>query len=142
MVGPDVPAPPPADAPAGPLRILVADDNELNLALMTFVLGDLLGHSFQVAANGAEAIAALRRQAFDVILMDVQMPVMGGIEATRQILQEWPAASRPRIIALTAGLEANEEQACRDAGMDDYLVKPLDRELLAAALARCPRLQT
>ncbi|HSW06247.1 response regulator [Aquabacterium sp.] len=129
-----------AAAQAVPLRILVADDNELNVALMTFVLGDLLGHSFGVATNGAEALDALRRETFDVVLMDVKMPVMGGIEATQRIRQEWPAATRPRIIALTASVEADEQQACRDAGMDDYLVKPLDRDLLAAALARCPRL--
>ena len=131
---------PAAAAEATPLRILVADDNELNVALITFVLGDLLGHSFGVASNGVEAIEALRRETFDVILMDVKMPVMGGIEATQRIRQEWPAASRPRIIALTAGVEADEEQACRTAGMDDYLAKPVDQGLLTAALARCPRL--
>jgi CheY-like chemotaxis protein len=122
------------------LRVLVADDNELNTALMVFVLADLLGHEAAVAANGAEAIDALRNQPFDVILMDLKMPVMGGIEATQRIHQEWPAATRPRIIALTAAVDEGEQQACLDAGMDGYLAKPIDRDLLAAALARCHRL--
>jgi CheY-like chemotaxis protein len=127
-------------ASAASLRVLVADDNELNTALMVFLLADLLGHEAVVAANGAEAIDALRQQPFDVILMDLKMPVMGGIEAAQRIRQEWPAASCPRIIALTAAVDDGEQQACADAGMDGYLAKPIDRELLAAALARCHRL--
>lgn len=122
------------------LRVLVAEDNELNAQLMTFVLTDLLGCDIELARNGAEAIEALRRQTFDVILMDVQMPVMGGIEATQRIHQEWPTASRPCIIALTACMGSEEEMACRAAGMDDFLGKPLDRDKLSIALARCPRL--
>ncbi|HSW08801.1 response regulator [Aquabacterium sp.] len=126
--------------PAAPLRILVAEDNAINAQLMIFVLANLMGHRTEVAGNGAEAIEALRRQPFDVILMDVQMPVMDGLAATRLIRQEWPAHSCPRIIALTAGVTPDEEQACRQAGMDDFLVKPLDRDQLALALSRCRRL--
>lgn len=145
VAGNDVIAPAAAPAqetstPTASLRVLVADDNELNTALMVFVLADLLGHETAVAANGAEAIDALRNQPFDVILMDLKMPVMGGIEATQRIRQEWPAATRPRIIALTAAVDEGEQQACLDAGMDGYLAKPIDRDLLAAALARCHRL--
>ncbi|HSW06790.1 response regulator [Aquabacterium sp.] len=129
-------APPETDAPMVPLRVLIAEDNPINAQVMTLVL-EQMGHRSEVAANGAEAIAALRRQAFDLILMDVQMPVMDGIEATREIHREWPPAARPRIVALTAGVMSQEQQACREAGMDDFLVKPLDRDQLAAVLAQC-----
>jgi DNA-binding response OmpR family regulator len=122
-----------------PLRILIAEDNAVNVLLLTLLL-ERMGYRADVAANGADAIAALRRQVYDVILMDVQMPVMDGLEATRRIQREWKAGGRPRIIALTAGVMAEEQEACRDAGMDDFLVKPLDREHLAAALTRCKRL--
>jgi CheY-like chemotaxis protein len=122
-----------------PLRILIAEDNAVNVQLLTLLL-DLMGYRADVAANGAEAIAALRRQPYDVILMDVQMPVMDGIEATRRIQREWQPSGRPRIIALTAGVMAAEQKACRDVGMDDFLVKPLNRTALAESLARCKRL--
>jgi CheY-like chemotaxis protein len=68
------------------------------------------------------------------------MPVMDGIEATRRIQREWQPSGRPRIIALTAGVMAAEQKACRDVGMDDFLVKPLNRTALAESLARCKRL--
>jgi len=122
-----------------PLRILIAEDNAVNVQLLTMLL-EHIGYQADVAANGAQAIAALRRQVYDVILMDVQMPVMDGIEATRRIQREWEPSGRPRIIALTAGVMAEERNACRDAGMDDFLVKPLNRAHLAASLARCKRL--
>jgi len=71
--------------------------------------------------------------------MDVQMPVMDGTEATRLIVAEYPEGERPRIIALTAGVMADEMRACQDAGMDDFLAKPIDPARLAASLARCQR---
>jgi CheY-like chemotaxis protein len=71
----------------------------------------------------------------------VQMPVMDGIEATRRIHEEWPPARRPRIVALTAGVMADEIQTCKDAGMDDFIAKPIDVASLAASLASCRRLE-
>jgi len=92
-----------------------------------------------VAGNGKEACEAVRRQPYDMILMDVQMPEMDGIEATRQICSEFESAVRPRIVALTAGVLPEERQACLDAGMDECLNKPVVREQLVDALQRCER---
>ena len=99
-----------------------------------------MGYDAEVVVNGAEAIEALRGATFDVVFMDVQMPVMDGIEAARQIHKEWPPGQRPRIIALTAGVMADEIETCKIAGMDDFLAKPIDLERLAAMLAVCRRL--
>ncbi|HZE90497.1 MAG TPA: response regulator [Rhizobacter sp.] len=132
--------PPPSDpAQMSALRVLIAEDNAVNVQLLTILLENM-GYHPDVATNGAEAIGALRQQAYDVILMDVQMPVMDGLDATRRIRREWQPRSCPRIIALTAGVTPEEIQACRDAGMDDVLVKPLDVPQLAAAMAGCKRL--
>jgi DNA-binding response OmpR family regulator len=122
------------------LRILIAEDNDVNVQLLSILL-ERMGYHADVASDGAEAIAMLRRQPYDVILMDVQMPVLDGIQATLQIHREWAPDHRPRIIALTAGVMADEVQTCRDAGMDDFLVKPLEVAKLAASLARCKRLR-
>jgi len=123
------------------LRVLIAEDNPVNVQLLTILL-EQMGYHADVAGNGAEAIEALRRQPYDVILMDVQMPVMDGLEATRRIHREWEPGRRPRIIALTAGVMADEMQTCRNAGMDDFLAKPLEVARLAAAMARCQRVGT
>jgi signal transduction histidine kinase len=119
-----------------PLRILVAEDNATNIKLITIIL-NRLGYRADVAANGLEAIDALRRQSYDVVLMDVQMPEMDGIEATRRICAEWPQGQRPRIIALTAGVLLEQRQACLDAGMDEFLNKPVVSADLIKALERC-----
>ena len=124
-----------------PLRILVAEDNAVNVKLITILLGRM-GYRADVAGNGREAIEAVQRQTYDVILMDVQMPEMDGIEATRYINAEWTNGHRPRIVALTAGVMQEERQACLDAGMDEFLNKPVVPEQLVAALERCKRLAT
>ncbi len=124
---------------ANALRILIAEDNPVNAFLLRILL-ERMGYDSEVAVNGVEAIEALRRDAFDVVFMDVQMPVMDGIEAARQIHKEWAPGRRPRIIALTAGVTADEIQTCKIAGMDDFLAKPIDVERLAATLAACRRL--
>jgi len=93
-----------------------------------------LGYTADVAADGEETLAALRRQRYDVILMDVQMPRMDGLEAARRIQAEWPAEERPRIIAVTANAMPEDGEACLSAGMDDYLSKPVLLEDLRAAL--------
>jgi CheY-like chemotaxis protein len=129
----------PADlAQRHPLRILVAEDNPVNVKLIEILLGRM-GYRVDVAGNGLEVLAALKRQWYDVVLMDVQMPQMDGTEATRQICRESGAGSRPRIIALTAAVMLEERRACLDAGMDDFLIKPINPQKLVDALTRCSR---
>ncbi|HEY9875291.1 MAG TPA: response regulator [Candidatus Obscuribacterales bacterium] len=119
-----------------PLRILVAEDNLVNQKLLLQVL-KRLGYSADIANNGLEVIELLHRQPYDVILMDVQMPEMDGIEATRRICLEWGSEKRPRIIAVTANTVNGHREMCLEAGMDDYLSKPLRKEELCQALAKC-----
>jgi signal transduction histidine kinase/DNA-binding response OmpR family regulator len=126
--------------PAG-LSILVAEDNEIN-ALLTRALLVKLGHRPTMAGNGAAAVdswlaARAAGTPYDRVLMDLHMPGMDGLEATRRIrtLEAEREASRTPIVALTANASAEDRDACLDAGMDGFLVKPLDRDRLAAALA-------
>ena len=119
-----------------PLRILLAEDNEVNRKLALLLL-EKLGYRADVAANGVEVLEALRREPYDVVLMDVEMPAMDGLEASRRIHAEWPGAERPRIVAMTANAMQGDRETCLAAGMDDYLSKPIRGEQLAAALARC-----
>ncbi len=121
------------------LAILVAEDNEINALLARSLLAKL-GHRATVVANGAQAIAAWRTaqaagSAYDVLLMDLQMPGIDGLEATRQIRAAEAGERRTPIVALTANAFAEDREACLAAGMDDFLVKPLDRNRLAAVLA-------
>jgi CheY-like chemotaxis protein/HPt (histidine-containing phosphotransfer) domain-containing protein len=122
-----------------PLRILLVDDNGTNLKLGVRLL-ERLGYRPDVAANGVEAVDALGRQPpdrpYNVVLMDVQMPVMDGLEATRRIRQERPPATQPYIVAMTANALAEEQAACRTAGMDDFVGKPIRVEFLVEALQR------
>ena len=118
-----------------PLRILLAEDNAVNQKLALLLL-EKLGYRADVATNGLEALEALKRQPYDVVLMDVQMPELDGLEATRLIVERWPAGRRPRIIAMTANAMAEDREACFEAGMEDYVAKPIQPEELAAALAR------
>ena len=119
-----------------PLRILVAEDNVVNQQLVLLVL-QKLGYRAEVTANGLEALQALEREPYDVVLMDVQMPTMDGLEATRRIHQRWPEGRRPHVIAATASAMPEEREAFLAAGMDDYLSKPIRVDELAAALRRC-----
>ena len=127
-----------APVPVAPLRILVAEDNATNQQLAGLVL-QRLGYRADIVGNGLEALEALQRQPYDVVLMDVQMPEMDGLEATRRIHQRWPGADRPHIIAVTANAMADEREVCLAAGMDDYVSKPIRFADLADALARTPR---
>lgn len=116
-------------------RVLVAEDNDVNQLMIQAML-DLIGASSHVVANGAEAIAALQREPFDIVLMDCQMPVMDGFEATRQIRALEMDGRRTPILALTANALSSDGQRCLEVGMDDYLTKPIPLEALSMALAR------
>jgi PAS domain S-box-containing protein len=118
-----------------PLRILLAEDNATNQKLALLVL-ERLGYRASVAANGLEVLRALSGQRYDVILMDVQMPELDGLETTYRIRGEFPVEEQPRIIAMTANAMESDRQACLAVGMDDYLSKPLMVRELIAALQR------
>ena len=92
-----------------------------------------LGYDAVIVSNGLEALQILEQQSFDLILMDVQMPVMNGLEATEKIIHTH-AGRRPQIIALTANATREDKSLCLATGMDDYMVKPLRRERLATAI--------
>jgi signal transduction histidine kinase/DNA-binding response OmpR family regulator/HPt (histidine-containing phosphotransfer) domain-containing protein/methyl-accepting chemotaxis protein len=119
-----------------PLRILLAEDNAINQKLGIRLLARL-GYRADVAGNGFEALDALRRQPYDVVLMDVQMPDMDGLEATGHIVTEWPVEKRPRIIAMTANAMQGDREMCLEAGMNDYVSKPIRTEKLIEALRQC-----
>jgi CheY-like chemotaxis protein len=97
-----------------------------------------MGFRADVAANGLEAIQAVERQPYDVVLMDVQMPELDGLEATRQICARWQSADRPRIVAMTANAMQGDREMCLEAGMDDYLAKPIRVDELILALEKVP----
>ncbi|WP_445304492.1 MULTISPECIES: response regulator [unclassified Microcoleus] len=120
-----------------PLRILLAEDHLVNQKVALLLL-ERLGYRADVAANGLEVLEALNRQPYDVVLMDVQMPEMDGLEASRRICQEWPAHARPWIIAMTANAMQGDRQVCLDAGMNDYISKPIRVDALIQALSQCP----
>jgi signal transduction histidine kinase/CheY-like chemotaxis protein len=124
----------PTPAPM-PLRILVAEDNAVN-QLVALRLLERLGYEADVVANGREALERLEQATYDVVLMDVQMPEMNGLEASRAICARWAPGRRPRIIAMTAEAMREDRESCLAAGMDDYLVKPVRLEELALALGR------
>jgi len=93
-----------------------------------------LGYRADVVDNGLEALTALEREQYDVVLMDVQMPELDGLDTTRRICERWPPAERPRIVAMTANAMQEDRDACLAAGMDDYVAKPIRPEALAEAL--------
>ena len=122
-----------------PLRILLAEDNIINQKVAVSLLARL-GYRPDVAANGLEVLDALRRQDYDVILMDVQMPEMDGEEAAVKIHKEWPVARRPRIIAMTANALEGDREHYLSIGMDDYISKPVRVEELIRSLLASPQL--
>lgn len=129
-----------------PLRILLAEDNPINQKVACALLGSL-GYQCDLASNGVEALAALQHQPYDVVLMDMQMPEMDGLEVTRQICQQWSKSERPYIIALTANTITGDREVCLAAGMDDYISKPvrlpeLEQALKGAVTARAHVVKT
>jgi CheY-like chemotaxis protein len=123
----------PTMAARHPLRILLAEDNVVNQKLALRLLQQM-GYRADVASNGIEAIESVERQTYDVILMDVQMPEMDGLEASRRITAKWPAGERPRIVAMTANAMQGDREMCLEAGMEDYVTKPIRVEALVEAL--------
>jgi CheY-like chemotaxis protein len=117
------------------MRILLAEDNDVNKKVMSRMLRKL-GYRADMASNGLEVLKALERQAYDLVLMDIQMPEMDGLEAASRIRKHWPAAEQPRIIALTAYAMEGDRERCLEAGMDGYIAKPVKMEDLRAALGR------
>jgi CheY-like chemotaxis protein len=123
-----------AAAAGRPLRLLVAEDNLVNQRLAIRLL-EKQGHSVVVACNGQEALEALAREPFDAVLMDVQMPEMGGLEATAAIrAREAGTGNRVPIIAMTAHAMTGDRERCLEAGMDGYVAKPIQAKELTRAL--------
>jgi CheY-like chemotaxis protein len=116
-----------------PLRILLAEDHLLNQRVALRML-ERLGYRADVAENGRQVLERLAQASYDVVLMDVQMPEMNGLDASRAICARWPASERPRIIAMTAEAMEGDREMCLAAGMDDYIVKPVSLEQLRRAL--------
>jgi CheY-like chemotaxis protein len=119
-----------------PLRVLLAEDNLVNQKVALRIL-EQSGYRADIASNGKETIESVARQPYDVILMDIQMPEMDGLEATRQILARWPKKrDRPSIIAMTADAMQSDREMCLAAGMDDYVAKPIRVPELMDALRK------
>jgi CheY-like chemotaxis protein len=118
-----------------PLKVLLAEDNVTNQRVAQLILGRF-GYRADVANNGLEALAALERESYDVVFLDVQMPEMDGLAAARAICTRWPPERRPRLIAMTANAMAGDREQCLAAGMHDYVTKPVQPLELEAALRR------
>jgi CheY-like chemotaxis protein len=119
-----------------PLKILLAEDSLVNLKITLWFLKKL-GYRADVAFTGIEAIDALKRQSYDVILMDAEMPEMDGREATMVIRKDFPADQQPHIIAMTANASNGDRESFLSIGMNDYVTKPLKLEEMVRALLAC-----
>jgi len=119
------------------LRILLVEDIQTNQILALKMLRRN-GYDADIASNGLEALAALERQRYDVVFMDVHMPTMDGLQATREILRRYVPGQRPWIVGLTASVLEEDQRACREAGMNDYLSKPISMESLLEKLRGLP----
>ncbi|PAW68453.1 MAG: hypothetical protein B9S34_02330 [Opitutia bacterium Tous-C1TDCM] len=141
--GGEAPAAPVAAAAAAlpglahPLAILLAEDNPVNQRVAALML-QRLGYRAEVAANGREAVEAVARKIYDLVLMDLQMPEMDGLQATREIRARHGDADRPRIVAMTANASLSDRERCLEAGMDDFMTKPVRGADLQKVLAETP----
>jgi PAS domain S-box-containing protein len=124
-----------------PLRILLAEDNPVNQRVAVLML-QRLGYGADIAANGREALAAVERQLYDLVLMDVQMPEMDGLQATREICARVTPERRPRIVAMTANASTGDRELCLSVGMSDFLTKPVRADDLRRALEDTPQRTT
>ena len=116
-----------------PLKILLAEDNIINQKVAQRLL-KRMGYDIDIVNNGLEVLESIKNIKYDIILMDIQMPEMDGLEATRQMCKEYEKDARPRIIAMTAEAMEGDREKCMEAGMDDYISKPIKVEELIAAL--------
>jgi CheY-like chemotaxis protein len=121
-----------------PLAILLAEDNPVNRRVATLMLRRF-GYEVDVAGNGREAVEAAGKKTYDLVLMDVQMPEMDGLQATREIIRRTAGAPRPRIVAMTANASTGDRADCLAAGMDDFLAKPVRAADLRNVLVGVPR---
>jgi CheY-like chemotaxis protein len=119
-----------------PLRILLAEDNSVDQEVALGLLGKM-GYRADVVSDGLEVLEALEQQPYDVILMDVRMPELDGLEATRCIRERWFARRQPKIIAMAASAMQADRELCLEAGVDDYISKPVRMEGLADVLSKC-----
>jgi CheY-like chemotaxis protein len=125
----------PAKAQTQAWKLLLVEDNPVNQRVAQAVLGKL-GYQSELAVNGAEAVTAAAARSYDLILMDCQMPVMDGFEATRRIREAQAGARRVPILAMTANAMQGDRERCLQVGMDDYLPKPVTLDALRVALQR------
>ena len=128
----------PQMARRNPLLVLLAEDNLVNQKLALRLLSQM-GYTADVVANGQQALEAIDAKPYDVVLMDVQMPEMDGLEASRRITAKRKPPERPRIVAMTANAMQGDREACLAAGMDDYITKPIRVDQLVEALMAVPR---
>ncbi len=126
-------------AEINPMRILLAEDN-VSSQRVTLQMLKRLGYRADVVANGIEALQALERQSYDIVLMDVRMPEMDGLEATRIIRERWPD-NGPKVIAITAYALEGDREKCLAAGMNDYISKPVKMIELTEVLCKYQQLQ-
>ena len=122
------------------MQILLAEDNPVNQKVALRML-KRIGHEADIANNGVEVLKALEEKKYDIILMDMQMPEMDGLEATRQVVKKYPEDVRPYIIALTANAMHGDRERCIAAGMNDYVSKPIRVEDLQNAFDRMPEIK-
>ncbi|HRF46382.1 MAG TPA: PAS domain S-box protein [Anaerolineales bacterium] len=122
-------APHPIETARHGLKILLAEDNPVNQRVALLML-ERLGYTADVVKNGMEALQALYQHPYDLLLLDVQMPELDGLETARRICERWPSSKRPRMVAMTANAMQGDREACLAAGMHDYLAKPIRRDEL------------
>lgn len=115
------------------MKILIAEDNDISRKMIEKMVQSL-GHEFESVANGFDAVNAVANSGFDIVLMDVQMPIVDGLEATRRIRSSASTPGTPKIIAITANSMLSEKEACLEAGVDKYLAKPITVEDLTRVL--------